>query len=203
MTVIVCIFVIILVYVYLKKKKEKNILADKKQKLELLREAFHKGYPEIDDNFTNLLNSLGNDDKYNFYRKESSRVFNELLKVFLNIVEADKRLDNMDNLRKKLLTTLEQEGTNSRTKDSIEKSKQLIIRINNESNDLKKYIAKAKEEIKATGIDFVHVTTEIELAKTSGELLDISKLSSRSQTLSYIASNLPVTTETNIYHIDN
>ena len=185
--------IIAAILIFYKIKKE-IALKNKKQKQELLRSSFHKVFPEVDDKFSDLLNVIGKDEKLSFYRKESSKLFNELLKVFINIVDADKRLDNMDKLRNNLLSTLNNNDNSSRVKEAVEKSKQLINRINKESNELKKYIANAKEEIKATGLDFVHIATEIELSKASGELVDLTKLSTRSQNLSYIASNMPVTT---------
>lgn len=192
------VLIVIVAIVYLYKRKNKQLSEIKKQKLEALRINFRKVFPETDDKFSNLLNSIGKDDKYAIYRKESSKVFNDVLKVFVNIVEADKRLDNLDKLRKNLLQTLNNQDNNTRIKEGVEKSKELINRINQNSNELKKYIANAKKEIKATGIDFVHVATEIELAKASGQLIDLAKLSSRSQSLSYIASNMPIATNLNI-----
>ena len=78
------------------------------------------------------------------------------------------------------------------TKESIEKSKILVERINKESNELKKYIANAKDEIKATGLDFVKAAAEIELAKASGQSVELSKLRERSKNLEFITTHLPI-----------
>ena len=187
--IIIGLVLVAVLTIYIKKR---NYLENKRKKQELLRNNFHKLFPEVDDKFSNLLNTIGKEESLQFYRKEASKVFNELLRVFVNIIEANKRLDNMDKLRKNLLPTLNNATTN-RAKEGVEKSKELINRINIESNELKKYIDNAKEEIKATGLDFVHVATEIELSKASGQLANLAKLSTRSQSLSYIASNMPNT----------
>ena len=155
---------------------------------------FQKEYPEVFSNYKNLLNSLGHDEKYSFYREEAGKVFEELMKVYINTVESDKRIEKFDELRDKLRDTLYTNDKSSRAQEGVEKSKLLIERLDKEEKELRNYIEKAQEEINATALDFIHVTTEIELSKASGELAEPSKLSSRSKSLSYIASNLPVTT---------
>ncbi len=155
---------------------------------------FQKDYPEVFSNYNSLLNSLGNDEKFSFYREEAAKVFDELMKVYINTVESDRRIEKFEELKNKLLKTLDNSENNERAKEGDEKSKKLIGRLEKESQELKNYINNAQEEIKATALDFIHVTTEIELSKASGELAEPSKLSSRSKSLSYIASNLPVTT---------
>ena len=155
---------------------------------------FKKEYPEVFSNYNSLLKSLGNDEKYSFYREEAGKVFDELMKVYINTVESDKRIEKFDELRDKLRDTLYTSDKSTRAQEGVEKSKQLIERLDKEEKELRNYIEKAQEEINATALDFIHVTTEIELSKASGELAEPSKLSSRSKSLSYIASNLPVTT---------
>ena len=159
--------------------------------------GFKKSYPDIEDKYKELMNSLGDDSKYNFYREEAAKVFNELLRVYSNILESNKRLENFAKLKENLLPTLKNTDESQRAKEGVEKSKQLIKRIDEETVLLNKYINDSVEEIKATELDFIHVTTEIELAKASGQIVDLAKLSSRSQSLSYIASNLPTTTGLN------
>ena len=159
--------------------------------------GFKKAYPDIEDKYKELMNSLGDDSKYNFYREEAAKVFNELLRVYSNILESNKRLENFAKLKENLLPTLKNTDESQRAKEGVEKSKQLIKRIDEETVLLNKYINDSVEEIKATKLDFIHVTTEIELAKASGQIVDLAKLSSRSQSLSYIASNLPTTTGLN------
>ena len=155
---------------------------------------FQKDYPEVFSNYNSLMNSLGNDEKFSFYREEAAKVFDELMKVYINTVESDRRIEKFEELKNKLLKTLDNSENNERAREGDEKSKKLIGRLEKESQELKNYINNAQEEIKATALDFIHVTTEIELSKASGELAEPSKLSSRSKSLSYIASNLPVTT---------
>ena len=155
---------------------------------------FKKEYPEVFSNYNTLMNSLGNDEKYSFYKEEAGKVFDELMKVYINTVESDKRIEKFDELRDKLRDTLYTSDKSTRAQEGAEKSKQLIERLDKEEKELRNYIEKAQEEINATALDFIHVTTEIELSKASGELAEPSKLSSRSKSLSYIASNLPVTT---------
>ncbi len=155
---------------------------------------FQKEYPEVFSNYNSLLKSLGNDEKFSFYKEEAGKVFDELMKVYVNTVESDKRIEKFDELRDKLRDTLYTSDKSTRAIEGVEKSKQLIERLDKEEKELRNYIEKAQEEIKATALDFIHVTAEIELSKASGELAEPSKLSSRSKSLSYIASNLPVTT---------
>lgn len=175
------------------KRKQQQQLEDKRQKQEIIRNNFKKVFPDVEEKFSNLLSTIGKDEKMSIYRTEVSKTFNELLRVFLNIIEADKRLDNLDKLRKNLLTTLETTNNEGkRMQEGIEKSKELIAKINTESNELKKYIANAKDEIAATGLDFVHTATEIELAKSSGNLVELSRLKTKSQNLSYITEHFPV-----------
>ena len=173
-------------------KFKKGIVYDEKVYL-----SFKKAYPDIEDKYKELINSIGDDSKYKFYREEASKVLNELLRVYLNIIESNKRLENFARLKENLLPTINNTDDSPRAKEGAEKSKQLINRIDKESDLLKKYIQDSVEEIKATKLDFIHVTTEIELAKASGQIVDLAKLSSRSQSLSYIASNLPTTTGLN------
>ena len=176
----------------IEEKQKQNVLEDKRKKQEIVRENFKKIFPEVDDKFSNLLNTIGKDEKMSIYRTEASKTFNELLRVFLNFIEADKRLDNLDRLRKNLLPSInDTKESNDRTKESIEKSKELIERINKESNELKKYMENAKEEIKATGLDFINTATEIELAKSSGKLIELSKLKARSKNLEYLTTHIP------------
>lgn len=203
MLVGIVIFVLVLVlvgviYYNTKQKqiaaKEQKELEEKRKKQELIRSNFKKVFPEVDEKFSNLLKIIGKDEKMSFYRTEASKTFNELLRVFLNIVESDKRLDNLDKLRKGLLPSIKDTNTNDKiTDESIEKSKILIERINKESNELKKYIANAKDEIKATGLDFIKAAAEIELAKASGQSVVLSKLKERSKNLEYITTQLPIT----------
>ena len=155
---------------------------------------FQKEYPEVFSNYNSLLQTLGNEEKFSFYRNETGKVFEELMKVYVNTVESDKRIKKLEELKDKLLETLNSSDASMRAIEGAEKSKGLIKRIEKEEKDLKEYISNAQEEIKATALDFIHVTTEIELSRASGELLEPSKLSSRSKSLSYIASNLPVST---------
>ena len=155
---------------------------------------FQKEYPEVFSNYNSLLKSLGNDEKFSFYKEEAGKVFDELMKVYVNTVESDKRIEKFDELRDKLRDTLYTSDKSTRAIEGVEKSKQLIERLDKEEKELRNYIEKAQEEITATALDFILVTAEIELSKASGELAEPSKLSSRSKSLSYIASNLPVTT---------
>ena len=154
---------------------------------------FRKDYPDFYERYNDLLNSLGNDNKYEFYKQEAAKVFDQLLTVYFNIIESKKRIENFKKLRKNLFSTLDNANDNPRAIEGVEKSKQLIVRIDTESELLNKYITEANDEIMATRLDFIHVTTEIELAKSSGQLVDLVKLASRSKSLSYIASNLPTT----------
>ncbi len=158
---------------------------------EKLRNAFKEEYPEIDNKYTELQNSIGLDHNYKLYRDEASNVFKEILNVYYNTIEADKRIDHFSKLRKNLLQTLEKNDGSERAKEGAERSRQLIKRIDEESEVLAKYIVKAQDEIKATELDFIHTTTEIELAKASGQTIDLAKLSSRSKSLRVIASDLP------------
>ena len=160
---------------------------------EYLLMYFRKDYPDIYEKYNDLLISFGNDSKYEFYKQEASKVFDQLLTVYFNIIESKKRIENFKKLRINLLSTLDSANNNPRALEGVEKSKQLIVRIDTESELLNKYIIEANEEIMATRLDFIHVTTEIELAKSSGQLVDLVKLASRSKSLSYIASNLPTT----------
>lgn len=155
---------------------------------------FQKEYPEVFNNYKTLKNSLGYDEKYSFYMEEAGKVFDELMKVYINTIESAKRIEKFDELRDKLRDTLYTNDKSNRAQEGVEKSKQLIERLDKEEKELRNYIDKAREEINATALDFIHVTAEIELSKASGELAEPSKLSSRSKSLSYIASNLPVTT---------
>ena len=202
MLVRIVIFVLVLVlvgviYYKIKQKqiaaKEQKELEEKRKKQELIRINFRKVFPEVDEKFSNLLRIIGKDEKMSFYRTEASKAFNELLRVFLNIVESDKRLDNLDKLRRGLLPSIKDTNNNDKiSKESIEKSKILVERINKESNELKKYIANAKDEIKATGLDFVKAAAEIELAKASGQSVELSKLRERSKNLEFITTHLPI-----------
>ncbi len=160
---------------------------------EYLLMYFRKDYPDIYERYNDLLISFGNDSKYEFYKKEASKVFDQLLNVYFNIIESKKRIENFKKLRKNLFATLDNTNDNPRALEGAEKSKQLIVRIDTESDLLNNYITEANEEIMATRLDFIHVTAEIELAKSSGQLVDLVKLASRSKSLSYIASNLPTT----------
>ena len=160
---------------------------------EKLRNAFKNDYPEIDNKYSELQNSIGYDNNYKLYRDEAANVFKEILKVYYNTIKADKRIDNFAKLRKNLLQTIEKNDGSERAKEGAERSKQLITRIDNESELLAKYIVNAQNEIKATELDFIHTTTEIELAKASGQTIDLAKLSSRIKSLRFIASNLPST----------
>ena len=198
--IVISVLVLVLVGVIYYKTKQKQIAAkkqkeleEKRKKQELIRINFRKVFPEVDEKFSNLLRIIGQDEKMSFYRTEASKAFNELLRVFLNIVESDKRLDNLDKLRRGLLPSINDTNTNDKiTKESIEKSKILVERINKESNELKKYIANAKDEIKATGLDFVKAAAEIELAKASGQSVELSKLRERSKNLEFITTHLPI-----------
>lgn len=164
------------------------------EKNDKLRFYFSKEYPEVDSKFTDLLDTIGEDEKYKFYKKEALNVFGELLKVFSNILEANSRIIKLGELNDKLSETLNNKDESDRAKEGIAKSKELITRIGKEIKELESYVTNAKEEIKATGLDFIHVCAEIELSKGSGQLFEPVKLASRSKSLSYIASNLPVTT---------
>ena len=181
----IVVFVIGCFLAYFLKKQIDN------EPYEKLRNAFKEEYPEIDNKYSELQKSIGFDNNYKLYRDEASNVFREILNVYYNTIEADKRIDHFSKLRKNLLQTLEKNDGSERAKEGAERSRQLIKRIDEESEVLAKYIVKAQDEIKATELDFIHTTTEIELAKASGQTIDLAKLSSRSKSLRVIASNLP------------
>ncbi len=157
--------------------------------------TFKKDFPDIQDKYNDLLKSIGNDEKYDIYKSEAAKVYEQLLKVHSNIIESNQRIENFKKLKDNLVATLNTNDDSPRVKEGIERSKELISRIEKEDKLLREYISEANEEIKATRLDFIHVTTEIELAKSSGQLIDLVKLSSRSKSLSYLASNLPTAIE--------
>ncbi len=203
MSIAIIIILFVIIYIIHKNKKvrkqierqKQNELEDKKQKQEIVRDNFKKIFPEVDEKFSYLMNTVGKDENMSLYRTEASKIFNEILKLFLTIIEADKRLDSLNNLRKNLLNSIDNNNINKRVLEGNEKSKELIVQINKESNDLKKYIANAKEEIKASSIDFMNTAAEIELSKSSGKLIELSKLQTRCKNLSYLTEHMPLSSD--------